>query len=698
MGSVIGESEKLTKGILASTVGKVLIIDEAYGLYGDTSSNGSGAASNQFKTAVIDTIVAEVQSTPGDDRCVLLLGYKDQMEEMFQKVNPGLMRRFPLSSAFTFADYTDEEMSSIFDLKMKQIGFKTGALGKTTALEILKRARNRPNFGNAGEVDILLNTAKVNFQQRRSKTKSKKGAIFEPEDFDKEFDRGKQAQTNVKILFKDDVGNSDIVTQLEGYQKAFQNAKNLGLDPAEHIPFNFLFRGPPGTGKTTTARKMGKVYYDMGFLSSAEVLEKSATDMVGQYIGQTGPKTIQLLEKALGKVLLIDEAYRLAEGSFAKEAMDEIVDCVTKPKFARKLIIILAGYDADINRLMTINPGLTSRFPASMSFAALSPADSLALLTKLLEKQKTKLVQKQKGDLDLSCLYGSSPQYGPRVEALFANLSQTPNWANARDVHTLAVNIFGRILRSDQGTSGTFVLDENSVQIELEAMLQERLHRSQSTNQSGPPHHGLEMQGDLPIQLASPPAARTSQVHSPNAQAEDIHKHEDAEVNSQPALLESQPVSQHRDSGVSDEVWEGLQRDIAHAKAKSQGYIHLLQQIKQTKKQVSASESTESTSSSTSESATASAGKPNNEDDEEKRRREQERLHRLKQRQALLEQLAELESQRKAEEERKKQEKKAQEKLRAMGVCPVGYAWIKQPSGYRCAGGSHFVGDAELGL
>ncbi|KAJ4325231.1 hypothetical protein N0V84_003613, partial [Fusarium piperis] len=103
VGSHLGHSEAQTKGILASTVGKVLVIDEAYGLYGGGGKNGSSG--DPYKTAVVDTIVAEIQSVPGEDRCVLLLGYKDQMEEMFQNVNPGLSRRFPLSSAFVFEDF-----------------------------------------------------------------------------------------------------------------------------------------------------------------------------------------------------------------------------------------------------------------------------------------------------------------------------------------------------------------------------------------------------------------------------------------------------------------------------------------------------------------------------------------------------------------------------------------------------------------
>lgn len=116
VGSVLGGSEANTKAILASTVGKVLIIDEAYML-------ASGAAGDPYKAAVIDTIVAEVQSTAGEDRCVLLLGYKDQMEEMFRDVNPGLARRFPLESAFVFEDFNDTEIRQIFDFKLKGIGF-----------------------------------------------------------------------------------------------------------------------------------------------------------------------------------------------------------------------------------------------------------------------------------------------------------------------------------------------------------------------------------------------------------------------------------------------------------------------------------------------------------------------------------------------------------------------------------------------
>jgi hypothetical protein len=205
------------------------------------------ASTDPYKAAVIDTIVAEVQSVPGDDRCVLLLGYKDQMEEMFQKVNPGLSRRFPLASAFTFQDFTDNELGKIFDLKLKKISFQTADLGKRVAMEVLQRARNRPNFGNAGEVDILLDHAKARQQRRIDEGKGTRDASrLEPVDFDEDFDRGNRADTNVRLLFKGVIGCETIIAQLEGYQEIARQLKEMDMDPRAEIPFNFLFRGPPG--------------------------------------------------------------------------------------------------------------------------------------------------------------------------------------------------------------------------------------------------------------------------------------------------------------------------------------------------------------------------------------------------------------------------------------------------------------------
>lgn len=243
VGGHLGQSEATTKGILASTLGKVLVIDEAYMLYGGSSE---GTVSDPYKTAVIDTIVAEVQSVPGDDRCVLLLGYKDQMERMFQKVNPGLSRRFPIDSGFHFEDYTDDDLQQILNLKLKQAGFDATTEAKKVVRECLGRARNRLHFGNAGEVDILLDKAKLRHQQRLSSRQTKKIDTLEAVDFDADFDRAERAATDCRRLFDGVVGCEDLIFQLEGYQRTVANARKLDMDPREQISFNFLFRGPPG--------------------------------------------------------------------------------------------------------------------------------------------------------------------------------------------------------------------------------------------------------------------------------------------------------------------------------------------------------------------------------------------------------------------------------------------------------------------
>lgn len=220
-------------------MGKVLIIDEAYML-------ASGSSGDPYKAAVIDTIVAEVQSTAGEDRCVLLLGYKDQMEEMFRDVNAGLARRFPLDSAFVFEDFTDAELRQILDLKLSDIGYNATDQAKRVAMEALQRARNKPNFGNAGEVDIILDRAKALHQKHLSAKKVKLQDTFAAIDFDPEFDRGARAATNLPLLFQDVVGCEKLIEQIQGYQTTAANMKALGMDPREQIPFNFLFKGPPG--------------------------------------------------------------------------------------------------------------------------------------------------------------------------------------------------------------------------------------------------------------------------------------------------------------------------------------------------------------------------------------------------------------------------------------------------------------------
>ncbi|KAJ5504068.1 hypothetical protein N7463_006942 [Penicillium fimorum] len=688
VGSVIGESEKNTKGILASTLGKVLVIDEAYGLFAGGTSDGAGPSSDQYRGAVIDTIVAEVQSTPGEDRCVLLLGYKDLMEEMFQKVNPGLSRRFPIDQAFVFEDFTSNELDAILNLKLKEQGFGITDRGRGVVLEMLERSRNRPHFGNAGEIDNFLDPAKMRYQKRLSFIKCRSSipdSMLDAPDFDGDFDRADKKESVAK-MFEGVIGCEDIVAKLEGYRQMVQSLRRLDLDPRTQLPFNFVFRGPPGTGKTSTARKMGQVYYDMGLLASSEVVEISATELVGQYVGQTGPKTQQVLERGLGKVLFIDEAYRLAEGHFAKEAMDEIVDCTTKPRFAQKLIIILAGYDADINRLMSINLGLTSRFPESLQFDPLSPVDCVKLMCELLLKEKGDVLSKSQAQFDLVCLESPDFDFMEGMSERFDRLSETSGWANARDVGTITKTIFGKTLQLSSGMRLT--LRKDTVLEALDSMINERSGREVYSQNPASTTMKPREQTDLAIrtQPLSKPVIKLDNQGSFN---------DDVASSKEPDTTEPEPDNStsttERDAGVTDEVWYQLEKDKALAEANEKEHLRLKEEEEEQQKKILKLKEEEEKAARELEEAKRKA------DEDAKRRHEQARLqHELERRrqEAILETLR---KQQEALAEARRKEQTNQAKLQSMGLCVAGYRWIKQSGGYRCAGGFHWVSDAELG-
>ncbi|KAF5840889.1 P-loop containing nucleoside triphosphate hydrolase protein [Dunaliella salina] len=150
IGTVLGESERNTNAILEATLGSLLVIDEAYGL----CSKGGG---DVYKEAVIDTLVAKIQGLPGDDRCVLLLGYKQQMEDLLQGSNPGLARRFQMSAAWNFEDYSSEDLLHIMRAAArKNYGWQLPYESLRAGIKVLDQERRRPNFGNAGSVNNLL--------------------------------------------------------------------------------------------------------------------------------------------------------------------------------------------------------------------------------------------------------------------------------------------------------------------------------------------------------------------------------------------------------------------------------------------------------------------------------------------------------------------------------------------------------------
>nr|WP_240636875.1 AAA family ATPase [Paenibacillus silvae] len=160
-----------------------------------------------------------------------------------------------------------------------------------------------------------------------------------------------------------------------------------GLKNSKQV-YHMVFKGNPGTGKTTVARIISKMLNNMGVLSKGHLVEVERADLVGEYIGHTALKTRDLVKKAMGGILFIDEAYSLARGGekdFGKEAIDTLVK-VMEDK-SEDLIIILAGYPNEMGDFLQINTGLPSRFPIQINFDDYS-TDELILIALKMASEK----------------------------------------------------------------------------------------------------------------------------------------------------------------------------------------------------------------------------------------------------------------------------------------------------------------------
>lgn len=448
-----------------------------------------------------------------------------------------------------------------------------------------------------------------------------------------------------------------------------------------------------GTGKTTTAQRMGKVFYDMGILSSSEYVECSASDLIAPYVGQTGPKTVAVLQRGLGKVLFVDEAYRLGEGQFAKEAIDELVDSLTKPQFFGKLVVILAGYNDNMNRLLQVNPGLSSRFPEEILFQNMSPEECWTLLQRQVKAAGIEIVPDDCESQNHSTIVG-----------LFNKLSSLSSWGNGRDVKTLSKAIVGAAFAGAEPGVATLTVSSKQAIIALEKMYAEQVARCKIEKKPTikyPFNSHIIPPFDLPTESLSPiPTAISTSSAKTLAKPEPAVVDQSPKQDKQPEIAIHEDRGDKRDQGVTDETWARLQADIiANELAEKQAQKAIAELEQQAVAAVNEQEECLKHESAAEEASRLPPGADNGDDEEEnerKRKHEEARLRALNARLAVREAEEKLRIARVEAERKRKEEAQAQKKLRKMGVCPVGFRWIKQDTGYRCAGGSHFVSKEAL--
>lgn len=197
----------------------------------------------------------------------------------------------------------------------------------------------------------------------------------------------------------------------------------------EPMALHMIFKGNPGTGKTTVARLIGRMFCALGVLPRGHLVECERADLVGEYIGHTAQRTREHIRKALGGVLFIDEAYSLARGGekdFGKEAIDTLVKAMEDHK--DQLIVILAGYRDEMDYFLMANPGLRSRFPIHVDFPDYSPEELFQIAQRMCQERQYRL----------------SPSAALRLKRLLAEgAAATPYAGNARFVR----NVIERAVR-----------------------------------------------------------------------------------------------------------------------------------------------------------------------------------------------------------------------------------------------------------
>jgi stage V sporulation protein K len=186
---------------------------------------------------------------------------------------------------------------------------------------------------------------------------------------------------------------------------------------------HMVFTGPPGVGKTVVARAIGDIYRSLGVLRKGHLIEADRSQLVGGYVGQTAMKTLDVCKSALDGVLFIDEAYSLAagewKGDFGREAIETLLKYMEDHR--DRLVVIVAGYSAEMHRFIASNPGLASRFTKTIAFPAYDALELCEIFRAMVIEQQYLLP------------IGFEDKLAPWIESQ----RRDPQWGNARSMRTL---------------------------------------------------------------------------------------------------------------------------------------------------------------------------------------------------------------------------------------------------------------------
>jgi len=368
----VGQTALRTNQLIDSALDGILFIDEAYTL--------AQGGQNDFGNEAIDTLLKRME----DERhhlAVIVAGYPANMDE-FIKANPGLQRRF--NTEIVFADYNPPELMAIFQQLITKVQCHLSP-ELQDSLKVLFTAlyegRDR-TFGNAGTVENLFQAMD---ERRASRVLASHldplnepfGLPDIPESYQPFIRDNSTTSSTLNDLLQelDSLIGLDLVKyairEIVDTQIANQRLREAGLvEKAESTIGHMIFLGNPGTGKTTVARLIGRIFKALGALPKGHFIETNRRDLVAGYVGQTAEKTAKVIESALGGILFIDEAYALARSDspadFGHEAIDTLVPMMENNR--DRLVVILAGYSQEMTPFMEANSGISSRISYTIEF------------------------------------------------------------------------------------------------------------------------------------------------------------------------------------------------------------------------------------------------------------------------------------------------------------------------------------------
>ncbi|TDD82098.1 AAA family ATPase [Actinomadura darangshiensis] len=367
LGEYASESVLRVRRAVEQAHGGVLVVRDAHAL---VSAAGDAARGRE----VLDVLLTSVQPHT-EDLVVVLTGPEAEMNGLL-KSHPDLAAFFPRT--IRFPDLTDDELVEVFAAKAADSGFALagGVLDKVRGL--VEAAPRERGVGNVRIMTNLLDRA-VAMQGRRVLAD---GIVDETESLDEilladvpdTLTRGRDDVPGDPLAeIERLIGLADIkreVAALVAEVRAEQlrrDAKVSPAPPARHM----VFMGNPGTAKTTIARLIAAVFARLGLLSSGHLVEVTRADLVAEFVGQTAPRVRDAVGRALGGVLFVDEAYALSSAGgdrrdFGHEAIAELLRLMEEHR--GDLVVIVAGYDAEMERFLEANPGLESRFPKRLRF------------------------------------------------------------------------------------------------------------------------------------------------------------------------------------------------------------------------------------------------------------------------------------------------------------------------------------------